>query len=143
MCRVGEFNQSQASMTSPAALAALRDLPQTQPDLHLELTSNLVVQEPTDGVDEPAFSNEVEDASDIPLQTAISHVMSENADLEDGFIVQEDGSLSRASVLEDPDHIDEASLIPAALEAPSPILGRGQRNRSAPKLFGGAGAWES
>ncbi|KAJ7830292.1 hypothetical protein B0H14DRAFT_3464892 [Mycena olivaceomarginata] len=101
LCAVGQFNFSQASLTSPAALAALRDLPNTNPALHLELTG---ASKPTeDVIEERVFEEEEEDCyndeSDVPVDVMISHVIPR---------VTEDGSLIRNGAAEDPE-IDVAA----------------------------------
>ncbi|KAJ6529647.1 hypothetical protein B0H19DRAFT_1192972 [Mycena capillaripes] len=49
MCRVGDWNRSQASLTSPEALAALRELGTTNSALHAALAEE---QPPTDDGDD-------------------------------------------------------------------------------------------
>ena len=49
--------------------------------------------------EEPAFSDVVEDASDIPISIVKDHIAS--GSIDDGFRVAEDGSLLRTAVAED------------------------------------------
>ncbi|KAM6492214.1 hypothetical protein JOM56_009856, partial [Amanita muscaria] len=54
MCRIGEFNCSQESLTSSQALAVLRELPKANPNLHKEISSQ---EDPVPiGEEEPTFS---------------------------------------------------------------------------------------
>lgn len=102
---VGEFNWCQASLTSPAALAALRDLPNTNPTLHLELTG--IAKPPAELENEDLFTQDDElldynDENDVPMDVVIHHVMSGGfAQLPAGFTVVEDESIVRNGVAED------------------------------------------
>jgi hypothetical protein len=58
MCRVGEFNLSQASLTSPAALTALRQLANTNTALYHENTGGNTVTEAAKN-EEPDFPKTV------------------------------------------------------------------------------------
>ncbi len=73
MCHMGNFNQFQASLTLPEALAALRDLPRSNPALYAELTSGDdkgILLSTT--VKEPVFtSDSVEDECDIPVEVVV------------------------------------------------------------------------
>ncbi|KAJ6619298.1 hypothetical protein B0H10DRAFT_1946954 [Mycena sp. CBHHK59/15] len=69
LCAAGPFNCLQASLTSLAALAALRDLPKTNPALYLELTS--LTAPPNEIENGDLFSKDEEDLtyndeSDVP-----------------------------------------------------------------------------
>jgi len=68
MCRISDFNCLQESLTSGEALAALRDLLRTNPDLHKEITGQ-EEPEPT-GKDKSTFSldHELLDDTDIPTR---------------------------------------------------------------------------
>ncbi|KAJ6590815.1 hypothetical protein B0H10DRAFT_2197604 [Mycena sp. CBHHK59/15] len=85
------------SLTSPAALAALRDLPKTNPTLHLELTG--LTTPPEEIENEDLFSKDEEDLtyndeSDVLAQVVINHVVSRGAaDLPDGFKLDSDKNL--------------------------------------------------
>ncbi|KAJ6613210.1 hypothetical protein B0H10DRAFT_2274991 [Mycena sp. CBHHK59/15] len=107
LCAVGPFNCSQASLTSPAALATLHDLPKTNPTLHLELTG--LTTPPEEIENEDLFSKDEEDLtyndeSDVPVQVVITHIVSHSAaDLPDGFKLDSDKNLVRIGAVEDVD----------------------------------------
>ncbi|KAJ7200610.1 hypothetical protein GGX14DRAFT_372060 [Mycena pura] len=104
LCAVGEFNCSQESLKSPAALAALRDLPKTDPALYAELTQTSEPEAaPTeeDLFDSDEEDNDFNDESDIPVDVVISHVMARVPNLPAGFALAEDGSIVRNGVAED------------------------------------------
>ncbi|KAJ6449832.1 hypothetical protein C8R47DRAFT_926325, partial [Mycena vitilis] len=63
MCSVGPWNLSHASITSPAAYAALRDLRATHPALHAELTGTALDTAPAneDTEDDPFSGSDVYD----------------------------------------------------------------------------------
>jgi hypothetical protein len=93
MCRVGEFNCSQASLTSREALSALRQLPKTNPSLYEQFNGiydNSAA--PADGV-EPEFSEGIDiiDDSDIPVDVIASQIVDE--DLVQGFEADSDGHI--------------------------------------------------
>ncbi|KAF8185250.1 hypothetical protein K438DRAFT_1765899 [Mycena galopus ATCC 62051] len=138
-CEAGRFNLSQASLTSSEALAALRDLPNTNPALHQELTAPRVMPGDTE-IEELLFpqDNEVlhDDESDIPLEVLINHVETGNSSkLPDGFVVDEAGNLARDGVVEDTELNVVADALPLAVR-------RGKRSTKAPNPFGGKDMWE-
>ncbi|KAF8801871.1 hypothetical protein BYT27DRAFT_7261525 [Phlegmacium glaucopus] len=61
-------------------------------------------------IEEPAFFEVVEDASDIPVDVVKRHVASGSVD--DGFLVTEDGGLLRTSAAEDVDVSANVELFP-------------------------------
>ncbi|KAK6974778.1 hypothetical protein R3P38DRAFT_2811639 [Favolaschia claudopus] len=136
MCKVGEFNRSQASLTSPEALAALRDLPNTDPDLYQELTSQS--RDPVDDVQEDLFNDEDHDycdESDVPVEVLIDHVISAGvAPLPAGFAATEDGSLARSGSAEDTELDVNADDLPVATR-------RAKRSGKKNTLYAGA-VWE-
>ncbi|KAJ6628212.1 hypothetical protein B0H10DRAFT_1940757 [Mycena sp. CBHHK59/15] len=91
LCAVGQFNCSQASLTSLEALAVLLELPHTNPALHLELTGSMPPPEEIEN--EELFSTADEeltynDESDVPVQVVIDHVLSRGlGDLPVGFAI--------------------------------------------------------
>ena len=101
---MGEFNCSQESLKSPAALTALRDLPKTDPALYAELTQTSEPEAaPTeeDLFDSDEEDNDFNDESAIPVDVVINHVMARVPNLPAGFALAEDGSIVRNSVAED------------------------------------------
>ena len=79
MCRVGEYNLPQTSLTSAAALTALRELPQTNAELHHEITGQVAARN-AEAETEADFSDEEGNTddygSDIPVDVIISHIIS-------------------------------------------------------------------
>lgn len=133
MCRIGNFNASQASMTSADALTALRNLPKSNPTLYEQFTG--VAEDTTAiGLEEPAFfENEaVDDDSDIPMDVILSHIMEEG--LGHGFEVNDEGRVERTGIAEDV----ETEI--AAIAAPL-ILGRGKRTKTTSTRYNTL-AWE-
>ena len=133
MCRIGTFNASQASLTSADALAALRNLPISNPTLYKQFTGE-TEDTTTVELDEPAFfeNEEVDDDSDIPMDMILSHVMEEG--LGPGFEVNDEGRIERTGVAEDV----ETEI--AAVAAPL-ILGRGKRTKTTSTRYSTL-AWE-
>jgi hypothetical protein len=134
MCRVGDFNGSQASLTSVDVLTALRNLPKSNPALYKQFTGEtegtMTVNEP----EEPAFfENEViDDDSDIPMDVILSHIMEEG--IGHGFEAKDDGQIERTGIAEDV----ESEI--AAVAAPL-ILGRGKRTKTTSTRYSTL-AWE-
>jgi len=104
LCRIGNLNCSHTSLTSPDTLAALRELPKSNPGLYRELlgAGEAPPLGAVDGDEEP-FADEVEDDSDIPITAVVSHVASGRLDIAGGFEVLGDGSIGRVSLVEDAD----------------------------------------
>ena len=99
---MGDRNCSHTSLTSPDTLAALRELPKTNPRLYRELLG--VDEAPlVDEPEEEPFADEVEDDSDIPIATVASHMASSRLDVGEGFEVLEDGSIGRVGLAEETD----------------------------------------
>jgi len=145
LCRVGAFNQSHASLTSPEALSALRKLATSNPGLYNEFTANIhngVVDEDV----EPNYFAESEedigvvDESDTPVDVVIEHIIAESAGAPQGFLVREDGGLARSGNVEDPDGADDTHMSEEQNEdlanVPEPVLGRGQRKKKASQRYG-------
>jgi hypothetical protein len=136
---VGEFNCSQGSLTSPAALAALRDLPNTNPALHAELTGQTSAPEEIDKEDLFSKADEeltYNDESDVPVEVVIGHVTSRGLDkLPAGFTVTEDGDLARNGGAEDAEVDVLVDTLPLSLR-------RGKRTTKSTSRFGGDSAWE-
>ena len=134
MCRIGNFNASQASLTSADALTALRNLPRSNPALYKQFTGEaegtIMINEP----EEQAFSeNEVvEDDSDIPMDVILSHIMEE--DLGHGFEANDEGQIERTGIAEDVE--SEVAAVAALL-----ILGHGKRTKTTSTRYNTL-AWE-
>ncbi|KAF8185627.1 hypothetical protein K438DRAFT_1765849 [Mycena galopus ATCC 62051] len=126
VCEAGPFNLSHVSLTSPEALAALRDLPNKNPALHQELTAARVMPGNTE-VEELPFPSDhqmpYDDESDVPLE------------LPDGFAVDEAGNLARDGVVEDTELDIVANDLPLAAR-------RRKRSTKAPNPYGGKDMWE-
>ncbi|KAJ7731757.1 hypothetical protein B0H16DRAFT_1733125 [Mycena metata] len=109
-----------ASLTSPAALAVLRDLPNTNPALYAELMGNLAPAEDT--FEENLFAPEEEDfndESDIPVDVVIDHVINRGLrNLPPGFAIAEDGSIIRNGAAEDDELNIEVDDLPLSLRRP-------------------------
>ena len=127
MCRVGVFNQSHASLTSPEALSALRKLATENPILYNEFTAN-IHSTTGEGVEPDYFTEPddigVVDESDTPVDVAIEHVLAESAGAPHGFVVRDDGALARSGNVEPP------------VNVPEPILGRGHRKKKVSERYG-------
>jgi hypothetical protein len=137
MCRVGDFNLSQACLTSPEALAALRRLPTDNPTLYATLTQTST---DTDSVilasEEDLFGDaDVYNNCDVPLDIIAQHITSGGSSVPDLFSVGEDGSLARAGDAEKSDAEGET-----VAKSPA-VLGRGQRTRIVAKRYQGP-IWE-
>jgi hypothetical protein len=106
MCQVGEYNLSQASLTSAVALTALCELPQTNAVLYREITGQMTNgSTPAEPETEPDFSNEEdysEDySSDIPIDVIISHIVSDGSVVIPGFEADDAGGIVRSGVAEE------------------------------------------
>lgn len=136
MCRVGAFNCSHASLTSPEALAALRSLPIDNPALYAELSAGKNTTDGQISLDdiEDTFLDQNEDGSDIPTDVVVAHLMSSSGSVPDGFVI-EDGSLVRDGVGEDLE-FDEGDDAPPVSES----LGRGHRTKTGSRRYGSK--WE-
>jgi hypothetical protein len=136
MCRVGNWNLSQASLTSPEALAGLRELRTTNPTLHAALTQTIELSEETDNGDgdDPFQGADVYDDCDIPLAVVSDHLLS-GGSLAANFVVGVEGGITRCGDAEASDaEQDESEVEPAG-------LGRGQRRKIAARRYQGP-AWE-
>jgi hypothetical protein len=96
MCRVSEFNLSHASLTSAAALTALRELPNTNPALYREITGGKTQEFTGEEEDEP-----IEYGSDIPVEVITAQIVSGGSVTTEGFEVDGDGSIVRTGVAEE------------------------------------------
>ncbi|KIM71114.1 hypothetical protein PILCRDRAFT_17365 [Piloderma croceum F 1598] len=96
MCRVSEFNLSHASLTSAAALTALRELPNTNPALYREITGGKTQESTGEEEDEP-----IEYGSDIPVEVITAQIVSGGSVTTEGFEVDGDGSIVRTGVAEE------------------------------------------
>ncbi|EKM78198.1 hypothetical protein AGABI1DRAFT_129327 [Agaricus bisporus var. burnettii JB137-S8] len=102
MCCVGpDWNLSQASLTSPSALEALRNLPRTNKPFYDELCgltpSTCSEFPPGSEVEEQPFTDSPEDHSDVPIPVLINTLTGQSPD---GFLMSTDGSLERNSMAE-------------------------------------------
>ena len=146
---VGDLNCSHTSLTSPDTLAALRELPKTNPRLHRELlgvdeTSPPLVDN-SDPEEEP-FADEVEDDSDIPIATVASHMASGRLDVGEGFEVLGDGGIGRVGLAEETDvemeNISGEGGGAMELEEKEEKKGRGCCKKISRVPFNGIGAWD-
>ncbi|KAJ7154527.1 hypothetical protein C8R46DRAFT_1041562 [Mycena filopes] len=137
MCRIGDYNLSQASLTSPEALGRLRRLRDENPALHAELTQTTpdTSVAPASEIEEEAFTDvDVHDDSDIPLAVISSLLTSGPASLAAEFAAGPTGGLVRTGDAEQSD--TEAG------PAPAPVtLGRGQRKKIGTSRYQGP-FWE-
>ncbi|KAJ7473132.1 hypothetical protein B0H11DRAFT_1635825, partial [Mycena galericulata] len=121
MCRAGDYNFSQASLTSPEALERLIRLPDENPDLHAELTKGVAPAPTSDVEEEPFLSVDVYDDCDIPLDVVSGLLVSGGSSIAENFAVDENGGLTRAGDAEKSD-AEAEEAVPA-------VLGRGQRKK--------------
>ncbi|KAJ7174864.1 hypothetical protein C8R46DRAFT_1031457 [Mycena filopes] len=138
MCRVAEWNLSQASLTYPAALAALRNLRNTHPALHAALNQTAVAI-PDDEITKEVFteSDLRDDDSDIPLNVVTGLLRSGDAlTVTPNFAIAEAGGITRAGDAELPD----AEQSEEEISEPQ-ARGRGQRKKIAACRYLGS-AWE-
>jgi len=134
LCHVGNFNLSQQSLTSPEALAALRELPKLNPVLYRELVGlDKPVEEPVRS--ESEFSDDVEDASDIPVDVVLALVTSGSTHVEEGFKIDDEGRVVRVAEVENAEAGEEAAA------EPEPV-GRGHQKKKATMPWGGVAIWE-
>lgn len=146
MCRVGDFNLSQASLTSVAALSALRELPKTNPALHREFTGETTAE--PDSFEGDFKENSEDDSlvgecsSDIPVDVVVSYIMSNRSIVAEGFEVDGMGSIVRTGVAEETEMIDEGlDENPDTRDVLEVPLGRGLRVKIASNKYGQE--WES
>ncbi|KAF8156201.1 hypothetical protein K438DRAFT_1777621 [Mycena galopus ATCC 62051] len=139
ICDVGLFNLLHASLTSPEALAVLRDLPNKNPALHQELTAARVMPGNTEVEELPFPSDDqmpYDDESDVPLEVLINHVEAGNSPkLPDGFAVDEAGNLARDGMVEDTELDIVANDLPLAVRC-------WKRSTKALNPYGGKDMWE-
>ncbi|KAJ6484151.1 hypothetical protein C8R45DRAFT_1099297 [Mycena sanguinolenta] len=131
MCRVGNWNLSYASLTSPEALAGLRNLRTTNPTLHAAQTSamDLAVVE---GAEEAYANREVYDDCDVPPSIVSVHLSAHGSSVETNFVVSNDGGITRSGNAEASED-----------DMPPPVLGRGQRKRVPTRRYWGPHALRS
>lgn len=129
LCCVGNFNLSQQSLTSPEALAALRELPKSNPALYRELVGlDEPVEEPVGSEDE--FSDDVEDASDIPVDVVSTLLASDSTHVEEGFKIDDEGCVVRVAEVENAEAGEEAAAEPE-------LVGHGHQKKKATVPWGG------
>ena len=85
----------QASLTSPEALAALRNLAKTNPQLYQEITGTSKPAIPTAAKEELAFSDLPDDSSDIPVAIICKHILFHESSVPEGFVADDTGALVR------------------------------------------------
>jgi hypothetical protein len=145
MCRVGDCNLSQTSLTSAAALTALRELPQTNAELYREITGQTAIrctqaeaQTEADFSDEEGDSNDY--GSDIPVDVIISDIISEGTIATPGFETDSAGVIVRNGAAEETEVAeDELKEDVCASGGVSP-LGRGRRAKIGSTRYGAE--WE-
>jgi hypothetical protein len=125
MCHIGNWNLSQASLTSSEALAGLRDLRNINPALHAALTQ-ATETDPTSkeadhgDAEDPYQGTEVYDDCDVPLAVVSDLLLS--GSVAANFTVDAEGGITRSGDAEASDAEEEEEVEPAA-------LGRGQRRK--------------
>jgi hypothetical protein len=96
--------------------------------------------------EEPAFSDVLDDSSDVPIAVVKSHIISASQTITTGFAIDEDGSLYRSSAVEDtnfdPEEDSARDPDPASVVQVAPELGRGHRAKRRRRLFGDEPNWE-
>lgn len=157
MCRAtDEFNLSQTSLTSQAALTALRELPITNPELHAQLSHTHEQcfpsdTDPTAPELEPDFSDNLDmlddglydDGSDIPTSDIISFTVAGKKNVNKLFLVNDDGNIERSAAVENAEV--ESEVVPEGeiAAASSAVRGKGLRKKIKTRPFGGTGwDWE-
>ncbi|CAK5265356.1 unnamed protein product [Mycena citricolor] len=117
MCRAGDFNSSHASLTSPKMLEILRELPRTDPEASVQITSTEKRKKKTkakaapesdleekmeyeDEEEEEDFPDEEEpdtghgqspDESDVPLAVVRNVVLNPHENLPEGYDLDDEG----------------------------------------------------
>lgn len=131
---MGDRNLSHSSLTSAATLAALRDLPHTNPSLYQEFSagSQPLVQSPS--YDEPAFLDADDEASDIPIDIVRSVVMSEGTVAAEGYAINSQGGIARDGIAEDVEAAADVGNLVFAISEDD--LGRGRRAKRESKRYG-------
>ncbi|KAJ6529677.1 hypothetical protein B0H19DRAFT_1082786 [Mycena capillaripes] len=119
-----------ASLTSPEALAALRELRTTNPALHAALAQEQPPTDDGDDGDDPYPDADVYDDCDIPLEVVSEHLSSGGAGVADNFAVSDDGGITRSGNAEASDAEEEPV-----------VLGRGQRRKIVARRYQGP-IWE-
>ncbi|KAJ7825886.1 hypothetical protein B0H14DRAFT_3468127 [Mycena olivaceomarginata] len=138
MCRIGNWNLSQESLTSPEALAGLRNLRTTHPVLHAALTQ-MTETDPTSeaadhGDSEDQYQGvDVYDDCDIPLAVVSDHLLS--GSIAPNFTVDAQGGITRSGDSEASDADEEESDVEPV------VLGRGQHRKIVATRYQGP-AWE-
>jgi hypothetical protein len=140
MCHVGEFNLSHMSLTSVAALTALRELPNTNPTLYHEISRKS--DEPTGNAEKDfdKIDDKPMDGSDIPVEVIIAQVVDNSLVGVQGFKVSDKGSVVRIGVAE------ETEVVLANETANETVggdvtLSRGHRTKVVNTKYNGA-MWE-
>ncbi|KAK7024599.1 hypothetical protein VNI00_016160 [Paramarasmius palmivorus] len=148
LCRVPDqpFNLSHASITSPEALAALRDLPTQNLNLYKKIIG-LGTAEPADnGVKEAAFEDldAVVDESDVVTTDLIQFLKKGEQGLRKGLAVNDDGNLVRSTQADEP-NVDIGGLDIGERNGEKKVLKETRLGRRvvAPKRFGGSELWDA
>lgn len=124
---------------------ALRNLPKTNPALYKELSQDieeLAVAPTLDVPEEPAFANNPDDSSDVPIDIVKSHVISASQIIPAGFGAHDDRSLHSSAAVEDTDFDQEEDEARDPGPAVTLVLGRGHRTKRRRRLFGDEPNWE-
>jgi hypothetical protein len=99
--------------------------------------------EPATGLEEePAFSDVLNDSSDVPTAVVKSHIISASQTITTGFAVHEDGSLHCSSAVEDTNFDPKEDLARDPVPVVDSVLGRGHRTKRRRRLFGDQPNWE-
>lgn len=134
MCHLSEFNLSDTSLTSVAALTALRELPNTNPTLYHEISGKS--DEPTGNAEKDfdEIDDEPMDGSDIPVEVIIAQVIDNS--LVEGFKVSDEGSVVRIGVAEETEVVLADETVGGDV-----TLGRGHRTKVVNTKYNSA-MWE-
>ena len=124
---------------------ALRNLPKTNPALYKELSQDIEepAMAPTLNVpEELAFSDILDDSSDVPIAIVKSHITSASQTIPPGFNTCDDGSLRSSAAVEDTDFDQDEDEARDPRPVVSLVLGRGHRTKRRRRLFGDEPNWE-
>ncbi|KAJ3991271.1 hypothetical protein F5050DRAFT_1812732 [Lentinula boryana] len=157
LCRAGEYDLSQESLTKPSTLRALSKLKTTHPVLFQKLTQDDTAPDPvtkqcqkkkaaegphtsnkskavadaTEEVEEsePVFTDTgcFDDSCDIPIGAIVDYVVSEGKDISKGVVEGVNGKITRTAEAEDPDV--EAPAVVAEGQEETKEMGRGKQVR--------------
>ena len=139
------FNLSFESLTSREALQRLRDVQRNEPDLwalistrqyQLQVSEQRGVQV-VDSNEEPAFSGDTVDGSDVAVDAVLQHIADGSQGPPTGYSIDHDGALiphneSEVYELE----VCELEVVESAQAIPEKHhFGRGKRRRTANTLY--------